>query len=253
MTTYLGKTYPSPSSLVKQVPSSLVKINIIKERSFFMGKKTMFKPVVLSMLLGSALFTMLPAQANAAAVSAQQAIDIAEGMSGKYAYSIESKGRGKKGTWEIDVSGPNGMSEEYIIRKSNGKLINVRNESNDYDDRKELQTWYGEVHSGNWLPLGPAIEKAQKTWPGSRVEEASYEAAENRYDNDRWDNDDDRDDRWDNDDDDDDRWDNDDDDDDRWDNDDDDDRYENRKAHYEVELKKGHRERSVEVDVKKKK
>lgn len=206
-----------------------------------MKKKTLFKPAALAGALVAALFTLAPAQANAA-MNMLQAIEAAENYSGGYAESADRKGSKKRGRWEIDIIYPDGSGSEVSFDIRTGGFRGDVPERFDFEERFENAFFFRQVDSKKFFSLEESVREAENTWPGSHAEEASFEAAEPAEkddDDDDWDDHDDDDDWDDRDDDDDDR---DDDDDDR---DNDDDRA--KPAMYEIELKKGHREREVEI------
>lgn len=210
-----------------------------------MIKKTFFKPAALTVALVSALFTMVPAQANAASVDMLGAIKIAEKMiEGNKAYSADLNGNLKRGYWEVEIVGPSGYAVDVRIKASTGQYLGREAEYDaDFDDILERAKWYKDVNNGTKFSLAEAVGFGQETWYKSKAVEASFEPAETK---DKWE---DLEDKWDN-------WedrndDHDDDDDDRW-EDRNEDRNGAKKAMYDITLKNGRREREVEIMADKK-
>lgn len=185
-----------------------------------MGFK-MFKPAVLAAFIGTALLSSVSVQAASQMISMQEAIQIAQDHTGKYAHNAELQGKKKNAHWEIDLTGLNGQETELRVNRKTGKISREYEDyEDDRDDVRENKAWARKVESGAFKTLEEAVDIAEERWENSHATEASFDNGK--------DNDDDY--------------------------DDDDDDYENKaqmKPHYEVELKNGRREREVTVKAKK--
>ncbi|MFK0570704.1 PepSY domain-containing protein [Endozoicomonas sp.] len=142
-----------------------------------MKKSTIFKPAVLSIMLGmGAMMTMgtanaddAPKSLNEDAVSLLQAIEIAKNNTGGVPLEAERDVEMGQALYEIELTGKNGEEIRTVIDAQTGKVILTKNRSNhddDHDDQLENALLLSGINSGKYLSLEQAVKQSEAAFNG---------------------------------------------------------------------------------------